>query len=100
MRDLAFWGALFEATRPLRMDLAAQLIDEMYAGHQQLQVSLKFSMQGVALYYQQRNAQHIDPAQAEWIERQQSPTGEPSERYLAARGEAEAFMCTLTEVAA
>jgi len=100
MRDLVFWATLFEATRHLRMNLAMQMIDEMYAGHQQLQVSLKFSMQGVAMFYAQRNAPHVDPRHAATVEQQQQTSSEPSERYLAARREAEAFLRSLEAVPA
>ncbi|MEP7181802.1 MAG: hypothetical protein ABI886_06425 [Betaproteobacteria bacterium] len=100
MRDLVFWATLFEATRPMRMNLAWQLIDEMYAGHQQLQVSLRFSMRGVAMYYAQRNAPHVDPRHAALVEERQGRQGEPSERYLAARREAGALLRSLEVEAA
>jgi hypothetical protein len=95
MRDLAFWASFFEATRPLRMNLAAQIIDEVYAGRLNLQVSLRFSMQCVAMYYAQRNACNVDPRQAAALERQQQAPGEPGERYLVARREAEAMLQSL-----
>jgi hypothetical protein len=95
LRDLPFWASLFEETRHLRMNLAMEMIDEMYAGHQQLQVSLKFNMIGVAMFYERRNARHADPEYAAMLTKNQPPASEPSERYLTARREAEEFMLSL-----
>ncbi len=100
MRDLAFWGTVFEATRRMRMRLASALIDEMYAGKPHLQVSLKFSMQGVAMFYARRNAPLVDAQRAAAIEARHRPAGEPGARYLAARAEAEALLASLRSVAA
>ena len=90
MRDLVFWATVFEATRRLRLELAQQLIDELYATSPQLKVSLKFSMHCVAMYYEQRNAPNLMPRQAPSIE------PPPSERYLAARRDAEALLQSLS----
>jgi hypothetical protein len=95
MRDLVFWASLFEATRPMRMNLALRLIEEMYAGHPGLQVSLQFTMQGTAMYYAKRNALHVDPQRAAMREQRAQAPAEPGERYLAARREAEALLRSL-----
>jgi hypothetical protein len=95
MRDLVFWASLFEATRPLRMNLARQMIDEMYAGRPALQVSLQFNMRCVAMYYAQRNAPHLDPQRAAMREQRADSTGEPGASSLAARREAEALLASL-----
>jgi hypothetical protein len=100
MRDLAFWARLFDATREMRMRLAMDMIDEMYAGYQQLQVSLKFGMRGVAMYYAQRNALLADPQVAAGQESGLAAGGEPGERYLAARREAETLLATIAEAPA
>jgi hypothetical protein len=100
MRDLAFWASLFDATRPMRMKLARQMIDEMYAGQPQLQVSLIFSMQCAAMYYEQRNAPNVDPRRAAEVEQRQQGPGEPGERYLAARRDAEALLQSLKRASA
>ena len=105
IRDLAFWGTFFQETRRLRLALANQMIDEMYEGKPQLQISLKFNLQALEMYYAQRAAPLADPAAAAQAERFQlqaamaenAPVekGEPSQRYLGARREAEAFLATL-----
>ncbi|MEP7208865.1 MAG: hypothetical protein ABI920_18170 [Casimicrobiaceae bacterium] len=95
MRDLAFWAQLFDATRPLRLQLAHRLLDEMYAGQEHLKVSLRFAMQGVAMFYQRRMSSLADPARAAVIEQRHAAAGEPSTRYLAARKEAESLIASL-----
>ena len=95
MRELTFWAALFEATRGLRMRLALQLIDEMYAGQRALQLSLRFGMQAVAMFYARRNAKLLNPERAAEIERQMGARTGPTPRYVAARHEAEALLASL-----
>ena len=96
IRDLAFWGAFFQETRRLRLELAAQMIDEMYSGKPELQISLKFNLQALEMYYARRAAPLADPAIAAQQEKLQHTAGEaPSERYLTARREAEAFLQSL-----
>jgi hypothetical protein len=100
MRDVAFWAQLFDATRGMRVRLATEMIDEMYAGYQQLQVSLKFSMRGLAMFYARRNAALVDPGFAAAQEAGQVARGEPGERYVAARREAEALLASILDAPA
>jgi len=95
MRDLAYWAALFDATRALRLRLARELVDEMYAGQRALQLSLKFGMQAVAMFYAQRNGMLRDPERAAAIERRVGARIEPSPRYAAARLDADALLASL-----
>lgn len=96
MREVAFWGKFFQDTRKVRVALADKLIDEMYAGNPGLQISLKFNLQALSLYYAQRAAALADPGAAAHTERvQNAETSPPSERYLSAKSDAEAFLESL-----
>jgi hypothetical protein len=102
MRDLAFWGQFFQETRKLRLDLAKQLILEAYDGQPQLQLSLLFNLQALEMYYHQRAMILSDPGAAARTEQiqleaalRENPNyqlGPPSERYLLAKQDAEAFL--------
>lgn len=96
MRDVAFWGDFFQKTRKVRTELASRLIDEMYAGNPGLQISLKFNLQALGLFYFQRNERLFNPAAAAHTEETQgAEINPPSERYLAAKADAEAFLGSL-----
>ena len=95
MRDLAYWARLFEATRPMRMELASSILAEVYDDQPELKVSLNFAMQGVAMYYARRNAPLLDAAQAAALEGRLGARGEPDARYLATRADAEALITAL-----
>ena len=95
MRDFAFWSAFFDATRVLRMRLALQLIDEMYAGQRALRLSLRFGMRAVAMFYAGRNRQIVTMERAAAASRETSAQAAPTPRYLAARRDAEALLASL-----
>jgi hypothetical protein len=105
LRDVAFWGGFFQATRRVRLELAGPLIDEMYEGNPGLQISLKLNLAALEMYYARRALILSDPASAAHAEKMQLEAalaenphyqvGPPSERYLAAKREAEAFLQSL-----
>ncbi|MDQ2962579.1 MAG: hypothetical protein M3R31_05385 [Pseudomonadota bacterium] len=51
IRDLAFWSELFEATRPMRVDVAKGLIEEMYANQPGLLINVFNNMPGVVMHH-------------------------------------------------
>jgi hypothetical protein len=99
LRDLAFWAALFDATRPARTSLALRMIEEMHAERPALQATLKLGMDGVARFYERRNRRLASPVRAKVIEWGRGARGAPGPRYLAARREAEAMFASLGRVA-
>ena len=96
MRDLAFWAALFDATRPARMELAGGMIDEIHADRADLRDRLRNGMSEVARFYRRRNRKLASPLRSAIIEQLRGARADPpGPRYLAARREAEALLATL-----
>ena len=95
LRDLAFWAALFDATRPLRTSLAVRMIDEMHTEHPDVAASLKHDMAGVARFYARRNRKVAGRVRSRLIEWLKGTRGDPGPRYRAARREAEALLASL-----
>jgi len=100
LRDLAFWAALFDATRPSRMDLAAAMVDEAHAEHREVASRLKAGMDGVARFYARRNRKLASRARSALIEWAKGARGDPGPRYLEARRDAEALLASLPKAAA
>jgi len=96
MRDLAFWAKLFDSTRPSRLALASELLDEMYAGQRELRDRLKHDMDEAARIYRRRNRKLASSWRSAIIERLRGARGGlPSPRYVDARREAQALLATL-----
>jgi hypothetical protein len=92
-RDLAFWSELFEATRPMRVDLAKVLIDEMYADRPGLMINVFNNMQGVVMHHVAVQ-RHVMIKLARDGERDEI-TVDPSPRYIEAKRRAEELLAQL-----
>jgi len=91
-----FWAKLFDSTRPSRLALASELLDEMYAGQRELRDRLKHDMDEAARIYRRRNRKLASSWRSAIIERLRGARGGlPSPRYVDARREAQALLATL-----
>lgn len=94
IRDLAFWSELFEATRPMRVDLAKALIEEMYADRPGLMINVFNNMQGVVMYHVELRRRVM----IKWVKDRkldEVASVDPSPRYTEAKGHAERLLAQL-----
>ena len=90
VRDVAFWAALFDATRPFRAELATELSREH--NPQWLQTQLAQRRDILNLYFASRMARLRDPATAHAFEQRMSFDAPDDERYRRIKAQAEAMM--------
>lgn len=91
VRDLAFWGQLFDRTRPERKDVARKIIeagdDQPYRKRQLLE-----RLPAWERIFLQANSKCSDPVEAKKLEEFYSFDAEPDERYLRTKMRAEALL--------
>jgi hypothetical protein len=95
MRDLPFWTHFFEVLRPIRRQLAATFLRELYADQPGLLSSLLLNLQILPQYYSLRIRKFYDPA-FEALLRGAEANSAPGARYLEARARAEQYLTSLS----
>lgn len=98
VRDVAFWAALFDATRTYRIKLATELSREHNQEWLQLQLLQRRDI--LDLYFRSRMARLQDPATAHAFEQRMSFDAPADERYLRIKARAEAMFAKPKEQAA
>lgn len=98
VRDVTFWAALFDYTRPMRVKLARELSREHNPDWYQTMLEQRHSI--LDLFFQSRMGRLRDPATATMFEQRMSFDAPADERYMRIKVQAEQMLRTAAERAA
>lgn len=99
VRDIAFWGQYFDATRPKRRAIAERII-EAGADQPYRKTQLRKRMNAWDEIFRQANSKCSDPVQAKQLEAHYAFDAPADERYLRVKAKAEAELAKMQQVAA